>query len=201
MRFDDFDLDEDNAQLRRAGRAVSLPPKAFALLCALARDPGKLIRKDELLDAVWGHRHVSESVLKTTVSQLRAALNDDAAQPRYIETASRLGYRFIARGVAGPATPLPAAAATAIVGRKDALGRMQAAWERASSGQPQLFWIAGDAGVGKTTLIDAFARSAPNTVVVRGQCVEQYGAGEPYLPVLQALGALARSQPELPALL
>lgn len=97
LRFDDFELDEANAQLTREGRAVQLPPKAFAVLCALARHPGKLTRKDELLDEVWGHRHVSESVLKSTISQVRAALGDDAANPRYVETASRLGYRFIAR--------------------------------------------------------------------------------------------------------
>jgi DNA-binding winged helix-turn-helix (wHTH) protein len=59
------------------------------------RQPGALVTKGELLDAVWGHQHVSESVLKTIISELRAALTDDAKQPRYIETAARRGYRFI----------------------------------------------------------------------------------------------------------
>src|SRR5581483_3481239 len=45
-----------------------------------------------------GHRHVSESVLKTSISELRAALSDEARQPRFIETASRFGYRFISPG-------------------------------------------------------------------------------------------------------
>jgi DNA-binding winged helix-turn-helix (wHTH) protein len=44
---------------------------------------------------VWGHQHVSESVLKTVISQVRSALEDDASRPRFVETASRLGYRFI----------------------------------------------------------------------------------------------------------
>jgi len=65
-------------------------------LCALARTPRTLVTKNALLDSVWGHRFVSDSVLKTTVSELRAALQDDAKQPRYIETVSRRGYRFIA---------------------------------------------------------------------------------------------------------
>src|SRR5690349_19912962 len=95
LRFDAFDLDEADARLRRDGKPVSLPPKAFGVLCALARQPGVLVTKNALLDSVWGHQHVSEPVLKTTISQLRAALADDAASPRYIETASRLGYRFI----------------------------------------------------------------------------------------------------------
>src|SRR5262245_35314308 len=95
LQFDAFELDEADARLARHGRPLALPPKAFAVLCALARQPGQLVTKDTLLDAVWGHRFVSDSVLKTTVSELRAALGDDARQPRYIETASRRGYRFV----------------------------------------------------------------------------------------------------------
>src|SRR5262245_33346818 len=94
--FDEFVLDEGNARLARAGQPVDLPPKAFDVLCALVRNEGRLVAKDALLDAVWGHQHVSESVLKTTISQVRAALDDDAKRPRFIETASRRGYRFIA---------------------------------------------------------------------------------------------------------
>lgn len=107
MRFDAFDLDEGNARLTRDGVAVALAPKAFAVLCALAREPGKLVTKDAVLDQVWGHQHVSDSVLTTTISQLRAALDDDAKLPRYIETASRRGYRFIA----GARPPKPVATA------------------------------------------------------------------------------------------
>src|SRR4030095_13557916 len=95
LRFDAFELDEADARLKRDGKPVPLAPKAFGVLCALARKPGVLVTKNALLDAVWGHQHVSESVLKTTISQVRAALADDAASPRYIETASRVGYRFI----------------------------------------------------------------------------------------------------------
>src|SRR5689334_1204835 len=96
LRFDAFELDEADARLKRDGKPVALPPKAFGVLCALARQPGVLVTKNALLDAVWGHQHVSDSVLKTTISQLRAALADDAKSPRYIETAPRRGYRFIA---------------------------------------------------------------------------------------------------------
>ena len=66
------------------------------MLCALARNPGSLVTKNALLDRVWGHRFVTESVLKTAISEVRAALGDDPKQPRFIETVSRRGYRFIA---------------------------------------------------------------------------------------------------------
>jgi DNA-binding winged helix-turn-helix (wHTH) protein len=69
-----------------------------------------LVTKNALLDAVWGHRFVTESVLKSAISEVRTALADDPKQPRYIETVSRRGYRFIA-------APRPNAA---YVDRKDA---------------------------------------------------------------------------------
>src|SRR4029077_2552712 len=122
LRFNQFELDEADARLTRAGQPVPLAPKPFAVLCALARAPRTLVTKNALLDSVWGHRFVSESVLKSTISELRAALEDDAKQPRCIETVSRRGYRFIAT-VNGPAAaPLPLAAlppssASAMIGR------------------------------------------------------------------------------------
>jgi len=123
LRFDEFELDEENALLTKGGRPVALPPKAFAVLCALAKQPGKLTKKEDLLDAVWGHRHVSESVLKTTISQVRTALSDPAAKPRYIETASRRGYRFIGvvLGAAAPTRPAPVLAAQGPVAVKPAV--------------------------------------------------------------------------------
>ena len=77
LRFDCFELDEADARLARAGEPVALAPKPFAVLCALARKPDKLVTKNELLDSVWGHRFVSDSVLKSAISEVRAALGDD----------------------------------------------------------------------------------------------------------------------------
>ena len=108
LHFDRFELDEADARLECDGKAVMLAPKPFAVLCALARTPGRLVTKNALLDLVWGHRFVTESVLKSAISEVRAALGDDPRQPRYVETVSRRGYRFIA-GAAR--TPLPSAAA------------------------------------------------------------------------------------------
>lgn len=90
-------LDESNARLTRDGVPLEIPPKPFGVLCHLARNAQRLVTKDELLDAVWGHRHVSESVLKTTINLLRTQFGDDPKAPRYIETANRRGYRFVAQ--------------------------------------------------------------------------------------------------------
>jgi DNA-binding winged helix-turn-helix (wHTH) protein len=101
-RFDHFVLDEADARLTRAGKPVPIAPKPFAVLCALARIPGRLLTKHELLDLVWGHRFVTNASLKSAISELRAALDDDPKQPRYIATVSRRGYRFIAAPAAEP---------------------------------------------------------------------------------------------------
>ena len=95
LSFDGFELDEVDARLTCEGQSVPLPPRPFAVLCALARRPGHLVTNGDLLDAVWGHRFVTDSVLKTAISEMRATLHDNPKQPRYVETVSRRGYRFI----------------------------------------------------------------------------------------------------------
>lgn len=98
--FGPFVLDTAAASLLRDGQTVLLAPRPFGLLCHLLDHAQMLVTKDALLDAVWGHRHVSESVLKGTVNTLRAALGDDARAPQWIATVPRRGYRFI--GVVRP---------------------------------------------------------------------------------------------------
>ena len=198
LRFGSFEFDEADARLVVDGRPVALAPKAFGVLAALLRQPGQLVTKGDLLDAVWGHRHVSESVLKTTISELRAALGDDAKRPRWVETASRRGYRFIGLLEAEPLAGAPPAVADApLVGRGAALERLRGAWSRAAGGQRQVCCVTGEAGIGKTFLIDALIAGLGDPVVARGQCIEQAGAGEPYLPVLDALGSLVRRDPQV----
>jgi DNA-binding winged helix-turn-helix (wHTH) protein len=117
VRFDAFELDEANALLLRNGKAVTLAPKPFAVLCALARTPGSLVTKNALLDLIWGHRFVTESVLKTAISEVRAALDDDPREPRCIETVSRRGYRFIAATIGASAHRAPAIERNVAAGR------------------------------------------------------------------------------------
>ncbi|HMD01941.1 MAG TPA: winged helix-turn-helix domain-containing protein [Candidatus Baltobacteraceae bacterium] len=117
MHFDAFELDEANALLLRNGKAVTLAPKPFGVLCALARRPGSLLTKHALLDDVWGHQFVTDSVLKTAISEVRAALDDDPKQPRYIETVSRRGYRFVAATIGPSSQRAPALERNVAAGR------------------------------------------------------------------------------------
>jgi len=115
-RFGDVEVDPLAHRISRHGSDVALEPKAFAVLVALLEQPGKAFGRDELLDRVWGHRHVTPGVLNRVVTRLRKALGDDAEHPRYIQTLHSLGYRFIAEvqrmpAAAPPPTPADAAAA------------------------------------------------------------------------------------------
>lgn len=209
-RIGAFELDEANARLLRDGQAITLAPRPFALLCALVRHAGSLVSKNQLLDEVWGHSFVSESVLKTAISDVRSALGDDPRQPRYIETVSRRGYRLIAAAApmpdsvpegAGSGPDMLPTGPTAFIGRASALSRLRHSWERACAGQRQIVWVAGEPGIGKSALIECFVGGLGDVLRGRGQCVEHYGVGEPFLPLLEALAELCRRDATLPDLL
>lgn len=94
-RFGPFVVDTGAYTLTRDGEPQALEPKAFAVLLHLLRHAGELVRHDDLLDAVWGHRHVTPGVLTRAIAQLRHVLEDDSHRPQYIQTQHGLGYRFI----------------------------------------------------------------------------------------------------------
>jgi len=201
--FGPFAIDEAEARLEQAGRAIELAPRAFQVLCELARRAGQLVTKDALLDAVWGHRHINEAALKNIVSQLRQALGDDAKDSAYIQTVPRRGYRFIA-ALDSPRPSLQTLAAQPVAQTRDRpsvpplIGRtahrqvLHAALESARAGQKQLVFLVGDAGMGKSVLVETLI-SEVTTPSACGQCIEHYGESEPYMPVLEALNELCRS--------
>lgn len=108
-RFGPIRVDAAAHVLSRDGVPQAVEPKAFAVLLALLRRPGELLTHDELLDAVWGHRHVTPGVLTRAIAQLRAALDDTPHSPRYIQTRHALGYCFIGTLEAGPEQVAPTA--------------------------------------------------------------------------------------------
>src|SRR6476646_607493 len=111
LTFDRFRLDPSSGQLHGESGPIALTPKALSLLEYLASRPGRLIKKSELLDAVWPGTFVADGALKVCIREIRRALGDDAHAPRFIETAHRRGYRFVAdvsTVAPPPAPPRPA---------------------------------------------------------------------------------------------
>jgi DNA-binding winged helix-turn-helix (wHTH) protein/tetratricopeptide (TPR) repeat protein len=195
VAFGEFSLDLANKQLLRSGEVVALTPKAFAVLRRLVDDGGQLVSKQELLSAGWPKTHVSDGVLKVIILEIRRVLGDNPAAPSFIETVPRRGYRFIAPRSRIAQVPGVADPRGALVGRDSVLAQLEDRLTRALAGQRQLVFLSGEAGIGKTTVLDAFLSSAvsnPDLLVARGTCLEHYGAAEAYLPVLEALGRLLR---------
>ena len=95
-RFDRFEVDDREFRLSEDGTPVQVEPKALRLLLYLIENRNRLVRKQELLDAVWPDAMVTENALTRAIGLLRKALNENSHVPRYIETVPTAGYRFIA---------------------------------------------------------------------------------------------------------
>jgi Tol biopolymer transport system component/DNA-binding winged helix-turn-helix (wHTH) protein len=93
--FADIEVREREFCVVRNGEVLAVEPKAFRVLLFLLRNPHKLIRKEELLDAVWGDVAVSENSLTRSIALLRRLLGDDTHEPRYIATVPTVGYRLL----------------------------------------------------------------------------------------------------------
>src|SRR5262249_17612733 len=146
--------------------------------------------------------YVSEGVHAEGVREMRKTRGETPQAPRFIQTAHRRGYRFIAKvqnskfqvprshsAIRIPQSPIN------VVGRETELAQLQQWLKRALNGARQLVFVTGEAGIGKTTVVDAFVArlsAKSNVWIGQGQCIEHYGQGDASLAVLEALGRLCR---------
>ena len=163
----------------------------------LAARPGRVVTKDELFVAVWPDVAVTDSALATCIQEFRRALDDDAREPRYVETVHRRGYRFwpaLPRGQDAGGSRGPARSDGPLIGRDADVAAVLAAFDVARRGTRQVCFITGEPGVGKSAVFDeCVARIAESGAVTTwAQCVEHSGRGEPYQPLLDALMRLCR---------
>lgn len=94
LAFDEIVIDFQGRRLLRAGQVRPLEHKAFDVLALLTDRPGQVFPRDDILDAVWGHRHITPGVLNRVMTLLRQALGEDAQASRYLRTLHGVGYRF-----------------------------------------------------------------------------------------------------------
>jgi DNA-binding winged helix-turn-helix (wHTH) protein len=101
LRFADYTLDTDTRELRLGADMVAIEPQVFDLLVYLIGNRDRVVSKDDLLDAVWGGRIVSESTLTTRINAARRAIGDSGEKQHLIRTVARKGFRFIAPVIEG----------------------------------------------------------------------------------------------------
>ena len=110
-------LNPDRRELRRAGMLIALEPQVFDLIDYLVRNRERVVTKNDLLDAVWNGRVVSESTLATRINAARRALNDSGDQQRLIRTVSRKGLQFVGEVVGAP--PIDGSVSSSVAGAID----------------------------------------------------------------------------------
>jgi hypothetical protein len=160
-----------------------------------------VVTREELRQMLWpaGTFVDFEHGLNSSVKELRRALRDSANEPHYIETLHRRGYRFIAE--TSPSTedhPRLVASHAQIVGRHHIISNLLDVWSGGERGTRQVLFLSGEAGIGKTTIVQqvlARATAAGTAKATWGQCIQHYGIGEPYQPLLEAIMRLC-SQPD-----
>jgi DNA-binding winged helix-turn-helix (wHTH) protein len=195
--FEPFRLDGVNQCLWRGNARIALKPKAFAVLQYLVTHAGRLVTPGELLGAIWPDTFVQPEVLRQYILEIRRVLGDRAEAPEFIRTLPKRGWEFIAgvsdesfaSSAAGGARPTP------LVGRAAALNDLDGYLSRALGGRRQVVFVVGEAGIGKTYLMDAYQRTAagvPALHVARGHSVEGFSGKEAYYPILEALAQFAR---------
>ena len=171
LRFANCELDLARVILRRDGHEVHVEPQVFDVLAYLAQHRDAVVRKEELLDEVWGDRFVSESALTTRIKSVRQAVGDDGNTQAIIRTVHGKGYEFVASvEVEEPSGPSPAPTAMApaglpvavqqLIGRDALLALLVDA-----AAAHRLITLVGTGGVGKTSLGLELARAiAPKHV-------------------------------------
>lgn len=202
LRFGPFRLDRVNAVLTRDHEQLTLTPKAFALLSYLVESGRQLLTKDDIFSQVWPNVIVSDGALSVCIGEIRKVLGDSSKKPCYIETVHKRGFRFIGAtsGYSAHTSPpvhsiIKQPSTATIVGRDKPVALMQQCLQKALAASRQMVFVTGEPGIGKTTLVEEFIKhnlDTRYTWIAKGQCIEHYGSGEAYLPLLDALSNLAK---------
>src|SRR5262245_735473 len=144
-------LETPQMHLWRGAQVLSLRARPLAVLRYLVEHPRRLVTKDVLRQHIWAGMQVTDTVLRVCIRDIRAALDDAAATPQYLETVGGQGYRWLVRG---ERSAPPRGAAGPRVGRQREVDALEGWFQRAATGHRQLVFVSGAVGIGKTTVLD-----------------------------------------------
>ncbi len=195
--FDEFELDGEHLELRRAGKLVRADALVLRLLAYLVENAGKLISKEQLIEKVWDGRSVADNAITVSMARLRKLLGQARGEPEYVTTTYGRGYRFVrdvvvrggeVRGAAAPAPSSERSDGPPFVGRERALLQLRRAFAEARAGRGRGCLLLGEPGIGKTRAVETFTRelAASGVRVAWGFCREA-GDTPPLWPWIRLL--------------
>jgi eukaryotic-like serine/threonine-protein kinase len=138
LTFGPFEVNTSTGELLKGGTRVRLPAQPFAILLLLLKTPGDLVTREQLREQIWGERTFVdfEHGLNAAMNKLRRALGDSAENPRYIETITGRGYRFVGMLDSGQVVPI------SLLARPEAREERPRRWQSVGVWE-RLTWAAG----------------------------------------------------------
>ncbi len=221
-RFEGFELDLSNFELRRGQHVLELQPKVFDVLRYLVEHRDRVVTKQELLRELWNGEYVTDTVVSWSVSHIRRVLEQKRGDKRPIETIYRRGYRFraevahtpgpsasqapIERPPEGASQPPPPVLsrvppkAPALVGRQRVMEPLSNRIRGAAQGRGGMALLTGEAGIGKTRCAEELLEVARGLGMqtLSGRCASELGA-PPLWPLASALRQLTHADAALSA--
>ncbi|MBZ5615736.1 MAG: AAA family ATPase [Acidobacteriia bacterium] len=212
VRFGGFVADPRSGELYRDGAQIKLQEQPFKILTILLGRAGEVVTREELREELWpGDTFVDfDHSINVAIAKLREALGDPSEEPQFVKTVGRRGYRFtkvIEPALEAPsprafrAIPILRPAQRHSVGREKERVALALAFESAATGSGLLVCVAGEPGIGKTTLVQDFLCSlqadGKSFDLAIGRCSQRLAGEEAYLPFLEALDSLLRGDGQL----
>ena len=198
-----FVIDTATSTLLLGDTALPVGRRAVSILTTLVEQGGLPITKDRLIEIAWDGRAIEESNLSVQIAILRKALGRVPGGERWIETLPRRGYRFVGPHGVGLISPVlegnsdTSTETSWRVGRSKELDLLEAMARRSAQGRRQTAFVTGDAGIGKSTLVDMMVGrlASRGARVLTGHCTERFGTDGGFAPLIDALAAHCR-QPQ-----
>lgn len=191
ISFLEFDINLDTYEVQRSGTPIEIGARPLDVLIHLIQNRDRVVSRDQLRSEVWRGADLSAAAIPTAVMELRKSLGDDAAAPRIVGSVRGRGYRFLPEISSGRTSRTSSSSLSdrlEFVGRAREIGVMRAAAREVQTlSAGRVLVISGEAGIGKTRLLEEFELSQLQPwLVLTSQCSNRSGA-PPFWPVIQAL--------------
>ncbi len=208
VRFGPFVVKLRSGELYNDGAKVRLQEQPFKILTMLLARPGEVVTRDELREKLWPEDIFVDfdHGINAGIAKLREALGDSPDEPQFVDTVGRRGYRFLAAVELVHDVPTSSRAFSIFrsasrtkchsVGREKERAALESAFDSIVGGCGLLVCVAGEPGIGKTTLVEDFLSDLHSTgrsfALAKGRCSQRLAGEEAYLPFLEALDSLLR---------